>query len=216
MKKGDLLIALSGFLPAQAQAADIKADTVRLATDNDSLRRAFPSVFQAVSRHSSLDSLKAEAKRQLESRYGQHYGCASLSLTAICATLGVPQGAQGPLFTEKQLRGMSDSFSGGIGHTFGEGTCGALTGAIMALGFYASGDKPHHQKMAAEVFEAFKKQEGTVKCGDIYGKYHFDRCDGCNLCAIQKVIEVLYKNGDIQTSTVDFNSKTAYDAKSRN
>ena len=204
MKKGDLLIALLGFLPAQAQAADINADTVRLATDNDSLRRAFPSVFQAVSRHSSLDSLKAEAKRQLESRYGQHYGCASLSLTAICATLGVPQGAQGPLFTEKQLRGMSDSFSGGIGHTFGEGTCGALTGAIMALGYYASGDKKHHQEMAAKVFEALKKQEGTVKCGDIYGKYHFDRCDGCNLCAIQKVIEVLYNNGDIELSTVRF------------
>ena len=57
------------------------------------------------------------------------------------------------------------------------------------------------KKMAAEVFEALKKQEGTVKCGDIYGKYHFDHCDGCNLCAIQKVIEVLYNNGDIQTST---------------
>lgn len=195
MNKGELLIALSGFLPAQAQAADIKADTVRLATDNDSLRRAFPSVFQAVSRHSSLDSLKAEAKRQLESRYGQHYGCASLSLTAICATLG------GTTYSERQLRGLSDSFSGGIGHTFSEGTCGALSGAIMALGMYASGDKKLHQKMAAEVFEALKKQEGTVKCGDIYGKYHFDHCDGCNLCAIQKVIEVLYNNGDIQTST---------------
>lgn len=65
-----------------------------------------------------------------------------------------------------------------------------------------SGDKKLHQKMAAEVFEAFKKQEGTVKCGDIYGKYHFYHCDGCNLCAVQKVIEVLYNNGDIQTATV--------------
>ena len=203
MKKGDLLIALSGFLPAQAQAADIKADTVRLATDNDSLRLAFPSVFQAVSRHSSLDSLKAEVKRHLESRYGQHYGCASLSLTAICATLG------GTAYSERQLRGLSDSFSGGIGHTFSEGTCGALSGAIMALGMYASGDKKLHQKMAAEVFEALKKQEGTVKCGDIYGKYHFDHCDGCNLCAIQKVIEVLYNNGDIQTSTAQPWASTA-------
>jgi hypothetical protein len=74
---------------------------------------------------------------------------------------------------------------------------------------YASGDKKLHQKMAAEVFEALKKQEGTVKCGDIYGKYHFDHCDGCNLCAIQKVIEVLYNNGDIQTSTAQPWASTA-------
>lgn len=194
--KGNLLIALTGFLPAQTLLAEVKTDTVRLAVNIDSVRYANPSVFQATSQHQSLDSLKAEVKRQLVSRYGQHYGCASLSLTAICATLG------GTVYSERQLRGLSDSFSGGIGHTFSEGTCGALSGAIMALGMYASGDKKLHQKMAAEVFEAFKKQEGTVKCGDIYGKYHFDHCDGCNLCAVQKVIEVLYNNGDIQTATV--------------
>ena len=163
--KGNLLIALTGFLPAQTLLAEVKTDTVKFAANIDSIRHANPSVFQATSRHSNLDSLKAEVKRQLESRYGQHYGCASLSLTAICATLG------GTAYSERQLRGLSDSFSGGIGHTFSEGTCGALSGAIMALGMYASGDKKLHQKMAAEVFEALKKQEGTVKCGDIYGKY---------------------------------------------
>ena len=192
---GSMLIALTGFLPAQALAEVVKTDTVRLDMETDSVRWANPPVFQAASMHQSLDSLKAEVKRQLVSRYGQHYGCASLSLTAICATLG------GTVYSERQLRGLSDSFSGGIGHTFSEGTCGALSGAIIALGMYASGDKKMHQKMAAEVFEALKKQEGTVKCGDIYGKYHFDHCDGCNLCAVQKVIEVLYNNGDIQTST---------------
>lgn len=182
------LVSLLAFPAISATAADINIDSIRLAN---------PSVLQAMSHHKTLDSLKAEAKRQLESRYGQHYGCASLSLTAICATLG------GAPYTERQLRGLSDSFSGGIGHTFSEGTCGALSGAIMALGMYASGDKKLHQQMAAEVLEAFKKQEGTVKCCDIYGKYHFDRCDGCNLCAIQKVIEVLWNNGDIETSAVN-------------
>ena len=37
---------------------------------------------------------------------------------------------------------------------------------------------------------------------NIYGRFHFDHCDGCNLCAIQKVVEVLFNHGDIQTSTV--------------
>ena len=72
----------------------------------------------------------------------------------------------------------------------------------MALGMYASGDKKQHQLMAAEVYDALMKQECTVKCGDIYGRFHFDHCDGCNLCAIQKVVEVLFNHGDIQTSTV--------------
>lgn len=196
--KGEYLIALTGFLPAYIQTADAKTDSVSVADINvDSLRLAYPASFQAVSRHRSLDSLKAEVKRQLESRYGQHYGCAALSLTAVASTLGTT-------FSEQQLRNIADGFSGGIGHKFSEGTCGALSGAILALGMYASGDKPHHQRLAAEVYDAFQKQEGTVKCGDIYGKYHFDRCDGCNLCSIQKVIEVLYNNGDISTSTVDF------------
>jgi C_GCAxxG_C_C family probable redox protein len=97
---------------------------------------------------------------------------------------------------------MSEAFSGGIGHKFGEGTCGALTGAIAALGFYASGDKEKHLRLAAEVYDEFKKQQGTISCGDIYARYHFDHCDGCNLCAIQKVIEVLYREGDIMTGTI--------------
>ena len=108
----------------------------------DSLRIARPAAFPAVSRHQTLDSLKAEVKLQLEQRYGQHYGCSALSLTSIAATLGSP-------LSEQQLRSMSEAFSGGIGHKFGEGICGALTGAIA-----------------------------------------------------QKVIEVLYREGDIHTSTI--------------
>lgn len=165
------------------------------ATDADSLRQAFPSVFQATSQHQSLDALVAEAKRQIEFRGGKHYGCSAISLTAIAATLG-------SAFSEQQLRSMSDSFSGGIGHEFSQGTCGALSGAIMALGFYASGNKEKHLRLAREVYDEFKQQQGSITCGDIYGQYHFDHCDGCNLCAVQKVIEVLFREGDIMTRTI--------------
>lgn len=173
-------------LPATIVAGNVATDTLRI---------AYPPAFQATTRHSSLDSLKAEAERQLTQRFGKHYGCSALSLTALAATLGTS-------FTERQLRSMSDSFAGGIGHEFSQGTCGALTGAIMALGLYASGDKQQHLKMAKEVYEAFMAQEGTVACGDIYGPNGFSRCNGCNRCAVQKVIEVLYKNGDIEMRTV--------------
>lgn len=169
--------------PTAINAAGIQADTQYVVR---------PAAFPAVSRHLSLDSLKAEVVQQLERRYGQHYGCSALSLTAIAAVLGSP-------LTEQQLRSMSDSFSGGIGHKFGEGTCGALTGAIAALGFYASGDKEKHLRLAAEVYDDFKQQQESVTCGDIYGQYGFSHCDGCNRCAVQKVVEVLYREGDIRT-----------------
>lgn len=179
------LLALAA-VPITAYAADAQADSQRIAR---------PAAFPAVSRHQSLDSLKTEVKQQLEKRYGQHYGCSALSLTSIAATLGSP-------LSEQQLRSISDSFSGGIGHEFKEGTCGALSGAIMALGFYASGDKEKHLRLAAEVYDEFKKQQESVTCGDIYGKYRFSHCDGCNLCAVQKVVELLYREGDIHTSTI--------------
>ena len=180
---------------AWASPSDSEGNVMAKSIDADSLRYAFPPAFQAVTPHQSLDSLQAELKRQIEARRGKHYGCSAVSLTAIAATLG-------SVFSEKQLRSMSDSFSGGIGHKFSQGTCGALSGAIMALGFYASGDKEKHQRLAGEVYEEFKKQEGTVACGDIYGKFHFGRCNGCILCAVSKVVELLYREGDIQTNTV--------------
>ncbi|GEM_PF-978008 len=163
---------------------------------SDSLRISYPPAFQATTQHRSLDSLKAEAVRQLKVRFGQHYGCSALSLTSVAATLGAP-------FSEKQLRSMSDSFSGGIGHEFSQGTCGALTGAVMALGFYASGDKSKHLRLAAELYETFRAQEGTVSCGDIYGPNGFSRCDGCLRCAVEKVVELLYREGDIETATIN-------------
>lgn len=175
--------------------ASVSATMIAETIDADSLRRAFPPAFQATTQHQSLDSLIAEAQRQISARQGQHYGCSAISLTAIAGTLGT-------IFSEQQLRSMSDSFSGGIGHEFSQGTCGALTGAIMALGFYASGDKKKHLRLAREVYEELKKQEGTVVCGEIYGQHHFDHCDGCNLCAVKKVVEILYREGDIQTSTI--------------
>ena len=52
----------------------------------DSLRIARPAAFPAVSRHQTLDSLKAEVKLQLEQRYGQHYGCSALSLRHLWRT----------------------------------------------------------------------------------------------------------------------------------
>ena len=197
-------LALAGIQPsfsrqgaplAWASLSDSEGNATSKKIDADSLRYAFPPVFQAVTPHQSLDSLQAEAIRQIAARQGKHYGCSAISLTSIAATLG-------SVFTEKQLRSMSESFSGGIGHKFSQGTCGALSGAIMALGFYAHGDKEKHQRLASEVYDELKKQEGSVVCGDIYGKFHFGHCNGCIGCVVSKVLEILYREKDIQAKTI--------------
>ena len=163
----------------------------------DTGRLAYPPVFQAASRFADTDSLKAEVERQVRARFGQHYGCSALAFCGVCATLGTP-------FSERQLRSMSDSFAGGIGHKFGDGTCGALAGAVQALSMYASGDRHKHWKLAAEVYDALQKQEGGIKCGDIYGRHRFDHCDACVFCTVKKVVEILQREGDIQTRTLRF------------
>ena len=178
-----------------AALASVPATVVASTLDADTLRETYPPAFRANTRHQTLEALQAEVKHQLEQRRGKHYGCSAVSLTTIASVLG-------SVFSEQQLRSMSDAFSGGIGHEFSQGTCGALSGAIMALGFYASGDKEKHLRLAREVYDTFKQQEGTISCGEIYGQYRFDHCNGCNLCAVQKVIEILYREGDIQTSTI--------------
>ncbi len=178
-----------------------------LAAPCDTGRQAYPPVFQATSPYASPDSLKAEVERQVRARFGQHYGCSALAFCGVCATLGTP-------FSEQQLRSMSDSFAGGIGHKFGDGTCGALAGAVQALSMYASGDRHKHWQLAGEVYDALMKQEGGIKCSDIYGRHGFDHCDACVFCTVKKVVEILQREGDVQARTVRFDEAAArYDVR---
>ena len=163
----------------------------------DTSRLAYPPVFQAVSRHANTDSLQAEVVRQVKARFGQHYGCSALAFCALCATLGTS-------FSEPQLRSLSEGFAGGIGHKFADGTCGSLAGAVQALSMYASGNRDKHFKLAAEVYDALQRQEGGIKCSDIYGKHGFDHCDACVFCTVKKVVEVLQREGDVNTATIQF------------
>ncbi len=48
--------------------------------------------------------------------------------------MGLCEVANHPM-SQARLCALASGFSGGIGGTFDEGTCGALTGALIALGF---------------------------------------------------------------------------------
>lgn len=88
------------------------------------------------------------------------------------------------------LRKASAGFRGGIGCTYGEGTCGALSGAVMALGFLS--DNEGKATLATqELFNAFQQEFGSVSCGKIRAVYGGTHCTDCCLFAARKALELI-------------------------
>ena len=87
---------------------------------------------------------------------------------------------------------LSAGFAGGIGRTFDDGTCGALVAGVMAVGMYLPGQPDKTIRIAKELFERFKKREGTVICKDILQKYgRFTHCTDCCLNVGHDVADIL-------------------------
>ncbi|MDO5537793.1 MAG: C-GCAxxG-C-C family protein [Desulfovibrionaceae bacterium] len=117
------------------------------------------------------DASKIEAAI-LDLRRKRH-SCSQATFAGICRALG------GSL-EDEQLLAFSAGFAGGIGKTYGDGTCGALTGGVMAAGLYLPGRTEEAVSAARELFERFKKREGTVVCGELLKKYGgFSNCTNC-------------------------------------
>ena len=79
-------------------------------------------------------------------------------------------------------------------------TCGALIGAIMAVGLVTGTERlddaegyARAMKVAAEVFDRFKKNYGTVKCFEIQEKLFGRHYDFFNV----EDAEAWYKNGGL-------------------
>lgn len=81
---------------------------------------------------------------------------------------------------------MATPFGGGIGRS--EDLCGALSGAIMAIGACRgrtdpAEDKASSYEAARRLFEDFVKTYGSCRCrdlnkGDFVSQEHRARCDG--------------------------------------
>ena len=83
--------------------------------------------------------------------------CSQSVLTAICLKQDIP-------LDEKQLLSLGKGFSGGIGGTFDEGTCGALTGAIIALGLLLPDDEEKNVVLSKQLLKYFQEKYGTLQC----------------------------------------------------
>lgn len=95
-------------------------------------------------------------KEKIEN-YRNEYNCAQSTIMGICEVAGLPV---------EELSTLTKGFGGGIGGTFDEGTCGAVTGAVLALGFIGA-DDDQIVKGSKEVFNNFKEEYGSTVCGVI-------------------------------------------------
>ena len=91
--------------------------------------------------------------------YRTFKSCSESTLISLCETAGAD-------ITPAEMTKLSCGFAGGIGGTFDEGTCGAVTGALIANGIL-NDDPAVIKSNAREIFEAFKKEYGSVCCGKL-------------------------------------------------
>jgi len=194
------LLCAPNTLNAQVVSNEAHDSSSIIANDNRSFG-GNTSVLKAVSRYDSVDSLKAEVKRMVDDYFDIHYGCAPMTYVGLSRLLGSP-------LSDEQLHRQSSSFSGGLGGSK-KGTCGALSGAVMALNNYANGDSRKLGKHAREVYDALHDKYGNVVCEAIRTETSDGKrcaeCVGCCLCVMNKVIDILYREGDLQLNTIQYN-----------
>ena len=118
--------------------------------------------------------------------YRTFKSCSESTLMGLCETGEAD-------ITPQLMTKLGCGFAGGIGGTFDEGTCGAVTGALMANGIL-NDDPAEIKANAKEIFNAFKEEYGTVRC-DIISKNGEDKspCVDCCVFIANKVADLLDK-----------------------
>jgi C_GCAxxG_C_C family probable redox protein len=108
--------------------------------------------------------------------FGEGFNCSQAVLSAFAPDLGLDR--------ETALR-VSGAFGAGIAR-MGQ-TCGAVSGALMVLGFKYSqveaGDKPAKEKMyaiAREFMARFEARNGSILCRELLG-YDISTPEGMQL-----------------------------------
>lgn len=97
-----------------------------------------------------------EIKTKIQDYRNNKKSCSQAVLTGICLNK--------TKLTEKELLSLGKGFSGGIGGTFDEGTCGALTGAIIALGLLLPEDEAKNIAVSKQLLKFFQEKYGTIQC----------------------------------------------------
>ena len=116
--------------------------------------------------------------------YRAFKSCSESTLMGLCEIAGAD-------ISQKKMVKLACGFAGGMGGTFDEGTCGAVTGALIANGLL-NDDTGKIKANAKEIFNTFKEEYGTVRC-DIISKKGEDKspCVDCCVFIANKVADLL-------------------------
>ena len=116
--------------------------------------------------------------------YRSFKSCSESTLMGLCECANVDM-------SQTEMCKLACGFAGGMGGTFDEGTCGAVTGALMANGLILD-DTVKIKANAKEIFNTFKEEYGTVRC-DIISKNGEDKspCVDCCVFIANKVADLL-------------------------
>ena len=116
--------------------------------------------------------------------YRTFKSCSESTLIGLCETADAD-------ITPQFMTKLACGFAGGMGGTFDEGTCGAVTGALMANGLILE-DTVKIKANAKEIFNSFKEEYGTVRCDKITnGGKDKSPCVDCCVFIANKVVDLL-------------------------
>ena len=111
-----------------------------------------------------------------------HYNCAQSVLIPFAKEAGL---------TEEQANALTAHFGSGMRHG---ATCGAVTGALMALGLLGCGEEA-----AKALLQSFREQEGDTACAKLLaigkekGLDKKAHCDSMVLAAVELVEQFIGK-----------------------
>ena len=118
--------------------------------------------------------------------YRTFKSCSESTLMGLCETAEYP-------ISQAEMVKLGCWFAGGMVGTFDEGTCGAVTGALIANGLI-NNDPSEIKANAKEIFNAFKEEYGTVRCDKISDKgKDKSPCVDCCVFIANKVADLLDK-----------------------
>jgi C_GCAxxG_C_C family probable redox protein len=99
------------------------------------------------------------------SRFMQGYNCAQAVSSVFAGDAGVP---------EEAIIRAAMGFGGGVGHT--GGTCGAVSGGVLAIGLLVGSSDPEEKEtrdltyaLTREFITRFFRKNGTVSCTELLG-----------------------------------------------
>ena len=141
------------------------------------------------------DLINAAGKRARELFESKQYNCAESSFLALNEVFG------GGIEPQTAAR-IATGLGGGLGAS--GGTCGALTGCVLAIGLLADSDPEHLRKktiypLAADLQKRFQKRFGSCRCSDLTRDMGDERrayCKGITSVAAALCAEMLLEHNN--------------------